>query len=53
MEHTFKGNQLMIVGPIYNVSTCTEHTKSINMEATFKGKHKPLVISIGNGNYTY
>ena len=33
------------------VTTFTEHTRSRNMEATFKGNHKTIVNPICNGYY--
>ena len=54
MEATFKGNQILHFIPVGLVSTFpSEHTRSRNMEATFKGKHRTIVNPISNGYYVY
>jgi hypothetical protein len=41
------------VTPVVLVTTYTEHTRSRNMEATFRGNHKTTVYTNFNGYYIY
>ena len=51
MEATFKGKHETIGYPVVLVTTYTEHTRSRNMEATFKGNCKTKVYPNCNGYY--